>query len=159
RCGAIATVGRSTRLKIVNTDLIRRMHVPAGVRPQRPNVTAVAPRLAVEQLFASVSGRGMEGVGGRFRRRDRQLVKLQVRELRGDAVIAWADMREVANAAPDGHRELHRVVQSSVEESSNATHVKVRDKGIPVRDRSPPGPGMQVDAAEPESRWDQRGAR
>ena len=58
-----------------------------------------------------------------------------------------------------GDRELRRVVQARVEERALAVHLQVRDERVPVRDRAPAGPGVQVDAGQAERRRDQRRRR
>src|SRR5262249_40090537 len=63
RC-AIAEIRRAVGLKRVNAHLIRLVEVPAGIGPQRFDVTVVASRLAAEQ-FVSSSGRGLIETAGR----------------------------------------------------------------------------------------------
>src|SRR5689334_18827651 len=42
------------------------------------------------------------------------------------------------------YRELDGVIQARIEKSSFAVHLQVRDKGVPMWDGSPSGPGMQI---------------
>src|SRR5262249_16982410 len=64
----------------------------------------------------------------------------------------------VAKAEMGRDRKLRGVVQARIPEPANPAHLEVRDRRVPVRHGAPPGPGVQVDAAQAERGWYQRGA-
>src|SRR5690606_8007098 len=63
--GAVALVGRSHRLEVVDPDLGGRVHVPAGLRVDRRHVASRALRLAVEELSAALGRLRVEAALGR----------------------------------------------------------------------------------------------
>jgi hypothetical protein len=65
----------------------------------------------------------------------------------------------VAEARLCGDGELGGIVQSGIEERSLAMHLENGDERVPVRDRAPPGPRMEIDSGQSQSRRDQRGRR
>src|SRR5262249_969221 len=68
-------------------------------------------------------------------------------------------MRKIGKAVGCCDREPRAVVQPRIEESASTVHFKVRYKAIPVGNRAPAGPGVEVQAAQTECRRDQRRAR
>src|SRR5262245_66457346 len=65
-------------------------------------------------------------------------------------------MRKIGKAVGSRDREQRAVVQAWVEESAATVHFEVRHKAIPVRNRAPAGPCMQIDATQTERRRDER---
>src|SRR5262249_13545430 len=55
--------------------------------------------------------------------------------------------------------KLIRIIQSRIEEHTASVHLEVRHESVPVRHRSPPGPGVEVHAREAERRRNERGRR
>src|SRR4051794_4074300 len=84
---------------------------------------------------------------------------MQRREFLRYQVIIRADMRKIPEAMRRGDWELGRIIQARVKESSFSMHLEIRDKRIPMRDRAPSRPGMQVYAGETKSRRDQSRGR
>src|ERR1051326_2140461 len=79
-----------------------------------------------------------------------QLIKVKSRQLRGDPIVVGISAY-MAEVVCRGNRKLRRVIQSRIEECSDAVHLEVRYKSIPIRDGSPrAGPGMLVVAGEVE---------
>jgi len=56
-CGSVSPVRSPIRLKIVNTDLSRRVHVPARLRENRRYMTSRAFRLTEEYYFPTLQCR------------------------------------------------------------------------------------------------------
>src|SRR4029453_13522623 len=83
---AVVLIGRAQRLKRVDADLVRRVHVPAWLGEQRRHVAACAAGLAAEQRSTAACGCGVEGAAGRSRRPQAQLIVMQRGKLRGDQV-------------------------------------------------------------------------
>src|SRR5438067_330722 len=106
------------------------MQVPAGVGPDRFNVAVVAPGFAAEQIIAALRRRRIEAASGRLRGRNRQLIELEVRQLRRDLVVVRADVRQVAEAVRRSYWKLRRVVEPRIEESSDAMHLQVGDERV-----------------------------
>src|SRR5688500_16169579 len=106
RC-AVTPVRCSVGLKIVNADLIWRMHVPTRLGEQRWHMAASTIGLAIKENFAASCCRFVEATLGRLWRRDRELIKMQCSKLRGD------EIRIVANVSETGggrNGELCRIV-------------------------------------------------
>ncbi len=157
RRSAIAAIGSAVRLDVVDSDLRRRVQVPAGLGSDGLDVTLVALRLPGEKRVAVSRSRDVETAARRRRRRNRELVEVQVRELRRDAVVLGAQIRvEIPESVRGGDRKLARVVQARVPESALSVHLEVRDEGIPVGHRTPSGPGVEVHAREAEGRRNER---
>ena len=81
---------------------------------------------------------------------------MEARELRRHPVDLGL---HVAEAVAGRHRELDRIVQTRVPEPPLAVHLQVGHEGVPVGDRAPAGPGVEVEARQAERGRDQRGAR
>jgi hypothetical protein len=79
---------------------------------------------------------------------------VQSTEPRGDEVRIVPD---VAVPVPGADGEASGVVEPWVEEGSLPVHLEIGDEGVPVRDRTPAGPGVQVHSGETEGRRDERG--
>src|SRR5262249_35845437 len=126
---------------------------PAGLREERRDVAGRALRLAVEHHLSASGGCRGEGAPPWRRGRDGELVELQGRPVRGDLVVAGGS--DVAELCLSVARELRSVVAAFVEERHHSVHLQVGDKSVPVGDRTPTGPGVKVDAGQPESGWDQ----
>src|SRR5262249_16767174 len=104
-------------------------------------VAARALRLAGEQRAAALGGVLVEAARGRSRRRERELVEVECRKLRGDAVVL---ARHVAEMVLGRDRELRGVVETRIEERAVAVHLEVGDEPVPVRDRAPAFPGVEI---------------
>src|SRR4051812_49947083 len=107
----------------------------------------VALRFAAEQMVAASGGGGGECTGGWLRCVDRQLIEVQRRQLGCDLILVRVDT-DMAEAVRGRDRKLIGVVEPRVEERAFAVHLQVRDERVPVRDRSPAGPCMQLDAGK-----------
>ena len=97
RC-AVTVVGSSIGLEAVDADLGESVQIPPGIGPQRLDMAAVAVGFAAEQLVAARGRRRIEAARRRWRRRDRDLIELERRKLRGDLVIVRRDVRQIAEA-------------------------------------------------------------
>ena len=106
RC-AVASIRRPARLEVVDANLLRRVHVPAGLGEERRNVATRASSAAVEDRLAALRGLGVEAAFWWRGCRDGELVEVEGSELRGDEV---GRATHVAEAGPGRHRELERVV-------------------------------------------------
>ena len=73
RTGSIALVRRSLGLEVVDANLLRRMHVPSGLREERRHMTCAAPPGAVEDFVTAARCDRIEKMRGRRRRRKREL--------------------------------------------------------------------------------------
>src|SRR5438067_7431849 len=122
------------------------MHVVSRLGVQRRDVAGRALRLSLEDGLAPGGRRLVEGIRGRSRRRDSQLVEVEGGELRRHAVVLGALMTE---ARPRRDGKLLPVVQARVEKGPLAVHLVVGYVRVPVRPRSPARASMQVDAGEP----------
>ena len=90
RC-AIAHIGAAISLEAVNANFAGLMKVPAGVAPQRLDVTAVASGLAAEERVSAGSS-GFVEFHRWIRRGNRELIELQSGELWGDQIIVGTDV-------------------------------------------------------------------
>ena len=132
------------------------MHSPARLGVERRDVARRAAGLALEERLPARGGGAVERPWRRSRRRNRKLVELQGRELRGDAVvIALA----VAKTSASGDGELAAIVETGIEEDALSLHLVVRHVRVPVRHRAPARVGVQVDPGEPEGGGKQRRSR
>src|SRR5262249_13068784 len=150
-CGPVAPVGSAIRLKIVDADFRRRMHIPTRVGENRRHVTRCAFRFTLEYRFSVLDYRGRVM---RVRRRGyRELIKMQSGEFWSDQIriIAY-----VSKSGPRRYRELSCVIQTRIVERTLSVHFQVGDEGIPVRHRAPTGPRVKVHACEAERRRNQR---
>jgi hypothetical protein len=91
-------------LKVVDTYISGRVRVPAGFRVQGRNVAAGALRLSPEEGSA-LDGGGVERSDRRLRCWDRELIDVQRRELRCNAIISRVSDGDVAEAIRGGNRE------------------------------------------------------
>src|SRR4051812_19887826 len=84
---------------------------------------------------------------------------MQATEFGRDSVVLGIQIRVyIAETEFRGNRELSGIVEPRVRESPLAVHLQVRDQGIPISDRTPASPGVEIDAGQAEHRWDQRGS-
>src|SRR2546425_8856976 len=69
RRGSVSSTRGAIRLKVINADFSRRMHVPAGFTEQRRYVTRRARGFAFEYCFASLNRlwRSSENLANRLR--------------------------------------------------------------------------------------------
>lgn len=95
----VALVGRTIGLKIVDSNLGRRVHVPTRLREQRGDVTRRARPRTIEHELAARRRRAIETSLGGNRRRDRQLIEVECGELRGDQIPGTAHLAEPRLAA------------------------------------------------------------
>src|SRR5262249_16571949 len=150
---SVSSIRRTIRLKIINADFSRVVHVPTRLREQRSDVTVLAFRITVEYQFPILDG-------GRSRRRCRgwngQLIKMESRKLRRDQIRLTSNVSE---AGASRHRELCRVLESRVIESAFAVHFEIRDESVPMCHGTPTRPGVKVHAGQAECGRDQRRGR
>src|SRR5262249_58309751 len=99
RCGPVPPVGSAIRLKIVDADFRRRMHIPTRVGENRLYVTRCAFRFTLEYRFSVLDYRGRVM---RVRRRGyRELIKIQSREFWRDHIpITAYDSNSVTSRHP-----------------------------------------------------------
>src|SRR5579884_2168245 len=94
-----------------------------------------------------------------LRRRKGELIELERLQLRRNQVIIRTDMRQVAESVRRRDRKLSGVVQPMIPKSSLAVHLQSGHERVPVRYRTPAGPGMEVNAAEAERGRNERRTR
>jgi len=87
------------------------------------------------------------------------LIELQRRELARDLVVIRGEVLvEVVQAIRRRDREAAGIAQARIEEAALAMHLERGHQRVPVGNRSPrSGPGVLVEACEPERVRDQRG--
>jgi hypothetical protein len=103
--GSAVSLGRGTvSLKVVDTYISGRVRVPAGFRVQGRHLAAGALRLPAEEGSALDDG-GVERSDRRLRCWDRELIDVQRRELRCNAIISRVSDGDVAEAIRGGNRE------------------------------------------------------
>src|SRR5262245_11841768 len=81
---------------------------------------------------------------------------MQRRELRRNEVRIIADVGE---ACPCRDWELRGVSQTRIVKRAFSVHLNVGNKCVPMRDRTPAGPSMKIDARKPKRRRNQRRSR
>src|SRR5512146_704133 len=104
-------------------------------------MTGAALGFSFKEFVAALGRLFVKAPVRRYRRRDIQLVGMQGRELRSDQV---GIVRHVPKVIRRGNRELRGVVETRIEKVAFPVHFEVGDEGVPIRNRSPPRPGMQV---------------
>src|SRR5213075_609961 len=98
----------------------------------RFDVAGVAPGFAAEQVIAPLGRRRIEAAGGRLRRRNRELIELEVRQLRRDLIVVRTDVRQIAESMRCRNWKLRGIVETGIEESSDAMHFEIRHERVPV---------------------------
>src|SRR5581483_12031417 len=66
----VRAIGGAVGLEVVDPDVARGMHVPAGLGPDGLDVAGAAPRLAAEERVTALRGLRIEAAGGRGRSGD-----------------------------------------------------------------------------------------
>src|SRR6185503_3508716 len=130
RSCSVTFVGRALGLKVVDSDLFRRVHVPARLGVDRWHVTDRAFRLTFEHCRSACRCCGVERSRRRCRRGYCELVKLKRRKFCSNQVRITA---HVAETRARGDREFHRIVQTRIVERSLPVHLEVRDERVPMR--------------------------
>src|SRR5215213_9234300 len=144
-CGSIAFVGRAFRLEVVNADLFRRMHVPARLCEDWRHVTRRTLRLPIEHCRTACCCRRIKTSRRRRRCWNCELIKLQCRKLsRGQVGIAAHVTKTFARC----DRKLHRIVKTRIIKRALPVHFQIGYERVPMRYRTPPGPGVKVDAGQ-----------
>src|SRR5215472_14976238 len=127
--GAIPLVGRTVRLKIVNTNLFWRMEIPSRFREQRRNMTGRTLCLPVEK-FPSASGCvHIEASSRRLRSGYRELVKVQRRKLRSDQIRRVA---HVVKSRSGCDWKLSSILEPRIEKCTFPVHFQISYESIPV---------------------------
>src|SRR5262245_41479930 len=121
---AVAPVGGPVGLEAVYADLLRGMHVPAGLGVKRRDVAARAACVPLEERLAALRRSEVEAALRRARRGQAHLVVMQRWQLGGDQVRGLA---HVAETRRSGDRELCGVVQARIVEGALALHLEVGD--------------------------------
>src|SRR5439155_4931012 len=124
------------------------------LREKRRHVTPRALCLAAEKRLATRRGCFIEAPHWGRWSGNGQLINVKRRQFRSHKIRGVSN---VSKAIRGSDRELCGIVQAWVKEGPFAVHLEIRDKCVPVRDRAPTGPGVQIDARKPESRRQQRG--
>src|SRR5262249_35786460 len=131
------------------------MHIPAWFSEERRHMAGGAFRLAVEDN-RSTSGRGPVKTPLRWNGRgDGKLIEVQCGEFPSDKIriVPYVpEPRFGSNWKSSG------IVQARVVECASAVHLEIGDKSVPMRNRAPAGPGVQIHAGKTERRW-QQGSR
>ena len=131
------------------------MQIPAGIGPERLDVAIVALRFATEESIAAGRSRNIEATSGRLRRGNSQLIELKLLEFGSDEVAVGINVREIAKTVGGGDRELRGVVEPRIPEPALPMHFEICDEGVPVGNRTPAGPGVEIDAAQSKRRRNQ----
>jgi hypothetical protein len=105
--GAVAVIGGSVSLEVLTTDLVPRMQIPAGFAGDGLHMAARAVGLATEQGVPPCRGCGIETPRRWLGRRNRQLVKMQRWQFRGDQVVV---MTYMAKPHGGGNWKLGRII-------------------------------------------------
>src|SRR5690606_28443264 len=108
---------------------------------------------ARKERFTPRGGFRVKTIERRLWGRDRELIELQCSQLWGYQIIFAADIAQTRRCR---NRELFWVIESRVVECPLTVHLKVCHKSVPVCDRSPACPGVQVHAQHPKCRGDER---
>src|SRR3954454_14533578 len=77
RSSAIALIGRSVHLEVINPDFGRRVHVPTRFSENRRHMADGTLRFVFEQNLTSARGRPIKTPFWRLRSRNGQLIKMQ----------------------------------------------------------------------------------
>src|SRR5262249_23466015 len=93
RWSAISPVRSAVGLESVNTDVFRRTHVPARLGPDRLDMAIIALGLAAKEAVSALGREVIETVVRGIRRGERQLVKVQSGQFRGDLVVVRIQLR------------------------------------------------------------------
>src|SRR5579859_1437746 len=109
---------------------------------------------SIENFLAALRGFFLEGICRRFGCGNSELIKMKRRELGSDQVRFVAN---IAEAVARGDRELRGVRKALIEEITLAVHFEIGDESVPVSDRAPARPSVQVDASETKRRGNQHG--
>src|SRR3954451_15992701 len=108
---------RAVCFKAVDLHLLRRVLVPARLRPQGLAVATVAACLATKELVSACGCRPVEVLARlRMKYRKRQLVKMQSGKFPGHQIALWI-YRDKAQLGSRGNRELAGVIKARVKES------------------------------------------
>ncbi len=99
--------------------------------------------LAIQRDEGSV-GELRDDAGARLPGRQRQLIKVQGRQLAGDLILVGI-CRDVSEPGLCGDGKLIDVVEPLIEERADPVQFVDRHERVPVRDRAPTArPGVQV---------------
>src|SRR5579859_1260826 len=109
---------------------------------------------SIENFLAALRGFFLEGICRRFGCGNSELIKMKRRELGSDQVRFVAN---IAEAVARGDRELRGVRKALIEEITLAVHFEIGDESVPVSDRAPTRPGVQVDARQTKRGGNQHG--
>ena len=157
RAGPVHVGRRPVGLEVVDADLAARVQVLTRLGEGRRHVAGRALGPAVEQRLAA---------GCRHRRRTSPSAASAPAARAGRPAAPAASELTRSTGAVTCPKPFSAaignwagVVQPRVEERALAVHLQHRDERVPVRDRAPAGPGVQVDPGQPERRRDQRRRR
>src|SRR5207247_1668768 len=106
-------------------------------------------RFVLEELVTAFGGFGIEAPCGWRRRSETELVLMEPVELRRDAVLVRID-HDVTETVLCRDGKARCVVEPRVEEVTDAVHLQNGDERVPIRNGSPSGVRMEVDAGESE---------
>src|SRR5215213_8578705 len=149
RSGSITLVWGALGLKVVDTDFLGRVHVPSWLSVDRWHVTGRTLCRTFEHSLTSCGSGGIKAAGRRRRRGDCELKELKRRKFRGDQIRITAHVTKTCTRC---NRKLHWIIQARIVERTLPVHLEVCDERVPMRHRSPAGPGMKIHACKTESR-------
>src|SRR5262245_16441343 len=103
----VAVIGGPVRLEVLNTDLVPRTQIPAGFTADGLDMAARTVGLAAEKCIPALRGCCVETPRWWLGCRNRQLVKMQRWQFRGDQVRIMLHMTELHSG---GNRKLGRII-------------------------------------------------
>jgi len=128
------------------------MHVPSGLGEQRRNVATRALGLTFKNLLASFGSLLVNAALGQGRSNKPKLIEMERSEFRRHQV---GIVPYVCETVLRRDRELLHVVQSRIEKVSLAMHLKNRDERVPLCNRAPSRPRMQIHTGQSKRRRNQ----
>src|SRR5690349_2552538 len=151
---AIAIVGRALCLEIVEADQARGVgraivEVPARLGERWRSVTASAS-FGVEEFLTALRRCRIEASLGRCRSGKRELIRLERCQFGSDQISLTRRRRNVVEVIGGGNGKLRRIPQPRVLEPANAVHLQIGNKSVPMWDRTPSSPGVQIYSGQTE---------
>src|SRR6185437_15993292 len=141
-------------LEAIDANLRRGVQIPTGFGVERWRVTGAALAGAGKHEFPPPRGARIKAASGRAWSGKRQLIKLQGGELARDQVRLVLKMTE---ACPRSDRKLAGIVEPRIVKGPLTVHFEGGYEGVPVRDRTPSGPSMEVHPGKSECRRNEYG--
>ena len=123
-------IGSTIGLKAVNANFLRGMQVPARVGECPRLMAATALGFAAEKDAPAFGSLLVVTAGRGHRCGNRELVKMESRELGADHIVVAVHMTKMVFR---GNGKLFCVIQPRIIEISLAVHLQVSNERIPVR--------------------------